>query len=65
MVMVPVFTFILTGLRVRPELVVKMGVATSMAAILFTSVSSVVAHQNGAVFLRFLWPSLRLRYSLT
>lgn len=50
MVMVPVLTWILTGREVAPELAVKMAIATSMAAILFTSISSVMAHhKRGAV----------------
>lgn len=50
MVMVPVLTWILTGYEVAPELAVKMAIATSMAAILFTSISSVLAHhKRGAV----------------
>ncbi len=50
MVMVPVLTFILSGLGTAPELAVKMAIATSMSAILFTSISSVIAHQKrGAV----------------
>lgn len=50
MVMVPILTFILSGLGTAPELAVKMAIATSMSAILFTSISSVLAHQKrGAV----------------
>lgn len=50
MVMVRVLTFIPSGRGVPSELAVKMAIATSMAAILFTSVSSVFAHhRRGAV----------------
>ena len=50
MVMVPVLTLILSERGVLPELAVKMAIATSMAAILFTSVASVRAHhKRGAV----------------
>jgi uncharacterized membrane protein YfcA len=46
MVMVPFLTLILSQRGVVPELAVKMAIATSMAAILFTSVSSVFAHHR-------------------
>lgn len=50
MIMVPFLTMILGGRGVAPELAVKMAIATSMATIIFTSVSSVRAHhQRGAV----------------
>lgn len=50
MVMVPFITAILTARGVSPDLAVKMAIATSMATIIFTSVSSVRAHhQRGAV----------------
>lgn len=50
MVMVPFVTIILSGRSVSPDLSVKMAIATSMATIIFTSVSSVRAHQKrGAV----------------
>ena len=50
MVMVPFITVILSGRGVDPDLAVKMAIATSMATIIFTSVSSVRAHQRrGAV----------------
>ena len=50
MVLVPVLTFVLTHQGVQPEYVVKMAVATSLATIVFTSLSSVRAHQkHGAV----------------
>ncbi|HBT5093377.1 TPA: sulfite exporter TauE/SafE family protein [Klebsiella pneumoniae] len=50
MVMVPVLTYLLTGLGIAAELGVKMAIATSMSAILFTSISSILAHQKrGAV----------------
>jgi uncharacterized membrane protein YfcA len=50
MMMVPVLTMSLSGRGVDPELSIKMAIATSMATIIFTSVSSVRAHhQRGAV----------------
>ena len=50
MMMVPVMTLLLTQRGVESGLAVKMAIATSMATILFTSVSSVRAHQRlGAV----------------
>lgn len=50
MVMVPFITLILSNRGVSPGLAVKMAIATSMATIIFTSLSSVRAHhQRGAV----------------
>lgn len=50
MIMVPFLTIILTGRGVAPDLSVKMAIATSMATIIFTSISSVRAHhKRGAV----------------
>ncbi len=50
MMMVPFITIILSGRAVGPDLAVKMAIATSMATILFTSISSVRAHhRRGAV----------------
>ncbi|MGJ7492070.1 sulfite exporter TauE/SafE family protein [Variovorax sp. ZT4R33] len=50
MVMVPFITIILGHRGVAPDLAVKMAIATSMATIIFTSISSVRAHhQRGAV----------------
>ena len=50
MIMVPFITFILGARGVAPDLAVKMAIATSMATIVFTSVSSVRAHhKRGAV----------------
>jgi uncharacterized membrane protein YfcA len=50
MVLVPVLTFVLTHQGVPADYVVKMAVATSLATICFTSLSSVRAHQQrGAV----------------
>eukprot|EP01041_Mallomonas_annulata_P017151 gene17151-35496_t len=50
MLMVPFITFILSAQGVEADLAVKMAIATSMATIVFTSVSSVRAHhQRGAV----------------
>lgn len=50
MMMVPFLTIILSHRGVEPGHAVKMAIATSMATILFTSLSSVRAHQrHGAV----------------
>jgi uncharacterized membrane protein YfcA len=50
MMMVPFLTWFLTSRQVDPGLAVKMAIATSMATILFTSISSVRAHhRHGAV----------------
>ena len=50
MIMVPFISFMLSGRGVSADLAVKMAIATSMATILFTSLSSVRAqHQRGAV----------------
>jgi uncharacterized membrane protein YfcA len=50
MIMVPFITVILSGRGVAPDLSIKMAIATSMATIIFTSISSVRAHhQRGAV----------------
>ncbi|MFZ4479330.1 MAG: sulfite exporter TauE/SafE family protein [Rhodoferax sp.] len=50
MMMVPFITIILSGRSVGPDLAVKMAIATSMATIIFTSISSVRAHhKRGAV----------------
>ncbi len=50
MIMVPFITVILSGRGVGSELSVKMAIATSMATIVFTSISSVRAHhKRGAV----------------
>jgi uncharacterized membrane protein YfcA len=51
MVLVPVLTFVLSHTEgIPPELTVKMAVATSLATIVFTSMSSVRAHhRRGAV----------------
>jgi uncharacterized membrane protein YfcA len=50
MIMVPFITHILSTRGVAPDLAVKMAIATSMATIVFTSVSSVRAHhKRGAV----------------
>ena len=50
MLMVPFITLILSGRSVGPDLSVKMAIATSMATIIFTSISSVRAHhKRGAV----------------
>src|SRR3989344_560148 len=50
MLLVPFLTYILGAQKVAPDLAVKMAIATSMATIMFTSISSVRAHhQRGAV----------------
>ncbi len=50
MLMVPFLTFFLSAQGVGPDLAVKMAIATSMATIMFTSISSVRAHhKRGAV----------------
>ena len=50
MIMVPFISAMLGGRGVEPGLAVKMAIATSMATIIFTSVSSVRAHhKKGAV----------------
>jgi uncharacterized membrane protein YfcA len=50
MIMVPFTTIILSNRGVAPDLAVKMAIATSMATIIFTSLSSVRAHhKRGAV----------------
>jgi uncharacterized membrane protein YfcA len=57
MIMVPFVTMILSARGFPPEYTVKMAVATSLATICFTSLSSVRAHHaRGAV----LWPVVRL-----
>jgi uncharacterized membrane protein YfcA len=50
MIMVPFITAILTARGVAPDLSVKVAIATSMATIIFTSISSLRAHhKRGAV----------------
>ena len=50
MLMVPFLTIILSNQGVAPDLAVKMAIATSMATIIFTSISSVRSHhKRGAV----------------
>jgi uncharacterized protein len=44
--MVPFLTLILSARNVAPDLAVKMAIATSMASIIFTSISSVWAHHR-------------------
>ena len=46
MLMVPFLTWILAGRGVDPDLAVKMGIATAMATIVLTSLSSVRAHSR-------------------
>ena len=64
MILVPFTSWILSSRGVEPELALKMAVATSMAMILFTSISSVRAHhQRGTVrwdLVRGLAPGARL-----
>ena len=50
MIMVPFLTFIMSSRGAAPDLAIKMAIATSMATIIFTSISSVRAHhKRGAV----------------
>jgi uncharacterized protein len=50
MIMVPFLTYIMSTRGAAPDLAVKMAIATSMATIIFTSISSVRAHhKRGAV----------------
>src|SRR3546814_11172417 len=50
MVLVPFLTYLISAQGVDDELAVKMAIATSMAVIIFTSISSVRAHhKRGAV----------------
>jgi uncharacterized membrane protein YfcA len=57
MILVPFVTMIFTAKHFAPQLVVHMAIATSLATILFTSVSSVRAHHlHGAV----VWRMVRL-----
>jgi uncharacterized membrane protein YfcA len=57
MLMVPFLTMILTAKGFAPDHTVKMAVATSLATICFTSLSSVRAHnKRGAV----LWPIVKV-----
>lgn len=56
MLMVPFMTVFLTAQKVPIEHAVHMAIATSLASIMFTSISSVRAHhQRGSV----LWPAVR------
>jgi uncharacterized membrane protein YfcA len=57
MILVPFMTMIFTAMQFPPQLNVHMAIATCLATILFTSISSVRAHHlKGAV----LWPVVRL-----
>jgi uncharacterized protein len=50
MILVPFLTYIMGTRGISPDLAVKMAIATSMATIIFTSISSVRAHhKRGAV----------------
>lgn len=68
MVMVPFITAILSSQGIAPDLAIKTAIATSMATIMFTSVSSVRAHhQRGAVrwdIVRRLTPGILLGAAL-
>ena len=46
MMMVPFITIIMSNRGIAPDLAVKMAIATSMATIMFTSISSVWAHHR-------------------
>jgi uncharacterized membrane protein YfcA len=57
MVLVPFIIMIFSGQHFPPELIVHMAIATALATILFTSISSLRAHHvRGAI----LWPIVRL-----
>lgn len=57
MLLVPFMTMILTAKQFPAEVIVHMAIATSLATIMFTSISSVRAHHaRGAV----LWPVVKL-----
>jgi uncharacterized membrane protein YfcA len=57
MILVPFITMIFNAKHVAPGLIVHMAIATSLATIMFTSLSSVRAHHvHGAV----LWPVVRM-----
>jgi uncharacterized membrane protein YfcA len=57
MVLVPFIIMIFSAQHFPPELIVHMAIATSLATILFTSMSSVRAHHlRGAI----LWPIVRM-----
>jgi uncharacterized membrane protein YfcA len=56
MTMIPVLTIIFTHEQFPPDHVVHIAVATSLATIMFTSISSVRAHaRRGAVLWRIAW----------
>ena len=68
MMLVPFITYMLSQQQVAPDLAVKMAIATSMATILFTSISSVRATTSavrcagswcGAWHRALLWVALR------
>jgi uncharacterized membrane protein YfcA len=69
MLMVPFMTFILSHHGVDSALAVKMAIATSMATIMFTSLSSIRAHhQRGAIrwdLVRTLAPGITVMAILT
>ncbi|TFW05974.1 sulfite exporter TauE/SafE family protein [Oxalobacteraceae bacterium OM1] len=57
MLLVPFMTMVLTAKHFPPEHIIHVAIATSLATIMFTSISSVRAHHaRGAV----LWPVVRL-----
>jgi uncharacterized protein len=57
MILVPFITMIFSARHFAPHLIVHMAIATSLATIMFTSLSSMRAHHaHGAV----LWPVVRL-----
>jgi uncharacterized membrane protein YfcA len=57
MVLVPFMTMVLTARGFAPHLIIHMSIATALATILFTSLSSMRAHhRHGAV----LWPVVKL-----
>jgi uncharacterized membrane protein YfcA len=56
MILVPFITMVFAAKNIAPSLIVHMAIATSLATILFTSMSSVRAHhKQGAVRWRLVW----------
>ena len=57
LLLVPCFTFLFPSVGVPPERLVHMGIATSLATIMFTSISSVAAHHRRDAVL---WPIVKV-----
>jgi uncharacterized membrane protein YfcA len=56
LVIVPVLVYVFTQQGMEPDLLVHMAIGTSLATIVFTSISSVYAHhKRGAVLWRVFW----------